>query len=62
MSSSTLNKDGRERKPGSGRTKGSVSFSYIKLNKLNKILNEDMQIPVSRVWLRNLGLEKIEKE
>ena len=60
MSKSTLNKDGQLRKPGSGRTKGSVSFSYVKLNKLNQVLTDNINVPVSRVWLRNLGIEKIE--
>tara|TARA_Y100000592_G_scaffold95363_1_gene161702 strand:+ start:1098 stop:1292 length:195 start_codon:yes stop_codon:yes gene_type:complete len=55
MRSDSLNKDGTPRKKGSGRTKGSNSFTYIPLNDLKKIVNEGVQIPVSRVWLRNLG-------
>jgi len=61
MSEPTFNNLQKKRKPGSGRTKGSVSFSYIQLDKLNEILSKNMKVPVSRVWLRNLGIEKIEK-
>ena len=60
MISESLNKDGTPRKKGSGRTKGSNSFCYIPLNDLNKMVNEGIEVPVSRVWLRNLGY-KIKK-
>ena len=55
MAQESLNKDGSPRKKGSGRTKGSNSFTYIQLNDLKKIVNEAVEVPVSRVWLRNLG-------
>jgi ABC-type lipoprotein release transport system permease subunit len=65
MNSKSLNKDGTPRKKGSGRTKGSNSFTYIPLNDLQKIFNSEISIPVSRVWLRNLGYQhtsNIEKQ
>jgi len=66
MISESLNKDGLPRKKGSGRTKGSNSFTLVPLNDLKKIINEEVPVPVSRVWLRNLGYNqqlnsKIEK-
>lgn len=63
MPQNSINKDGSPRKKGSGRTKGSNSFTYIQLNDLKKIINEAVEVPVSRVWLRNLGykINKIEK-
>jgi len=55
MSDLTINKDGSPRKRGSGRTKGSNSFEYISLDDLKRYINENTRVPVSRVWLRNLG-------
>ena len=38
-----------------------IDFSQDPIDKLNEILSKNMKVPVSRVWLRNLGIEKIEK-
>ena len=54
MKKVTRNKDGSIRKKGSGRTKGSVCFTYISLREIKKYITEDMKIPVSRVWLEQL--------
>jgi len=56
MTTYAINKDGTPRKKGSGRTKGANSFTYISLNELKKYIGSDVRIPVSRVWLRSLGL------
>ena len=55
MSTYTINKDGTPRKKGSGRTKGANSFVHMSLNDLKKYVSEDVKVPISRVWLRNLG-------
>ena len=53
----TLNKDGTIRKKGSGRKKGATSFTNITLAQLQEIVGARASIPVSRVWLENMGVE-----
>ena len=53
----TLNKDGTPRKKGSGKTKGAGCYASITWSELKNLISDDVQIPVSRVWLRNLGEE-----
>jgi hypothetical protein len=50
----TLNKDGTPRKIGSGKTKGAGCYSPISWSDLKNLISNDVQIPVSRVWLRSL--------
>ena len=63
----TLNKDGTPRKVGSGKTKGAGCYANVTWAQLKKVIGEDTQIPVSRVWINNLGFsptpiqEKIER-
>ncbi len=52
----TLNKDGKPRKIGSGKTKGAGCFAKISLEELQDLLEENDEILVSRVWLRSIGL------
>ena len=49
----TLNKDGTPRKIGSGKTKGAGCYESVLLRDLRKFLNEDDEVSVNRVWLRN---------
>ena len=64
----TLNKDGTPRKIGSGKTKGAGCYANVTWAQLKKIIREDSKIPVSRVWINNLGFtpkpiqKKIERE
>ena len=51
----TLNKDGTPRKTGSGKTKGAGCYSPVTWSELKNLISDDVQIPVSRVWLRSLG-------
>jgi hypothetical protein len=51
----TLNKDGAPRKKGSGKTKGAGCYSPITWSELKNLISDDVQIPVSRVWLRSLS-------
>jgi len=51
----TLNKDGKPRKIGSGKTKGAGCFAKIKWKQLREFIREDDDILVSRVWLRTTG-------
>lgn len=44
------------RRPGSGRTKGSVSFSTVSLSELNDVLKPDAKVLVSRRFAENLGI------
>jgi len=53
--SKTLNKDGTPRKIGSGKTKGAGCFSPTTWSALKKFIADDVEFPVSRVWLRELG-------
>jgi len=55
MSKVTLNKDGSPRKTGSGRRKGATSFVNITLAELEKFCGSATGIPVSRVWLEQMG-------
>jgi len=55
MSKVTTNKDGTPRKTGSGRRKGANSFSNISLADLEKFCGSASVIPVSRVWLEQMG-------
>ena len=58
MSKVTKNKNGTPRKTGSGRTKGATSLAKVSLGTLKEYLASDnMIIPVSRVWLRDMGIE-----
>ena len=54
----TLNKDGTPRKIGSGKTKGAGCYENITLRELRKLVNENAEVSVSRVWLRNAQDEK----
>lgn len=54
MKKVTRNKDGSLRKKGSGRTTGSVCFTYISLREIKKYITQDIKMPVSRVWLQQL--------
>ncbi len=56
MAEVTLNKDGSPRKKGSGKTKGAGCFTKIKWNELREYVGENVPIPISRVWLRSLGV------
>lgn len=51
----TLNKDGKPRKIGSGKTKGAGCFAKIKWEHLKEFIKEDDDILVGRVWLRSVG-------
>ena len=51
----TLNKDGTPRKIGSGKTKGAGCYAPVTWSELKNLISDDVQIPVSRVWLRRLG-------
>ncbi|MBT3636679.1 MAG: hypothetical protein HN531_07050 [Opitutae bacterium] len=53
--SKTLNKDGTPRKIGSGKTKGAGCFSPTTWSILKNFIADDVEFPVSRVWLRELG-------
>ena len=55
MSKVTTNKDGSPRKSGSGRKKGVKSFANITLAELEKFCGSATGIPVSRVWLEQMG-------
>lgn len=50
-----LNKDGTPRKTGSGRKKGAKSFVNITLTDLQMFCGSAAVIPVSRVWLEQMG-------
>jgi len=54
----TLNKDGTPRKIGSGKTKGAGCYENITLRELRKLVNENAEVSVSRVWLRNAQTER----
>jgi hypothetical protein len=42
-------------KPSRGRPAGSNSFVKIKLSDLAQLVGAGMQIPVSKVWMREMG-------
>jgi len=54
----TLNKDGKPRKIGSGKTKGAGCYEKITLRELRKLVNENSEVSVSRVWLRDAQEQK----
>lgn len=56
--SKTLNKDGTPRKIGSGKTKGAGCFSPTTWSVLKNYIADDVEFPISRVWLRELGALK----
>ena len=47
----------RPRKVGSGRKKGSKSFTSMAFSELSKICGQETVIPVSRVWLEKMGVK-----
>ena len=53
----TLNKDGKPRKKGSGKTRGAGCYAKIPWSDLKKFIGAEVSIPVSRVWLRNLNAD-----
>ena len=55
MKKVTLNKDGTPRKTGSGRRKGATSFVNVTIADLEKFCGSASVIPVSRVWLEQMG-------
>lgn len=55
MTNKTTNKDGTPRKTGSGRKKGAKSFVNVTLADLQKFCGAAAAIPVSRVWLEQIG-------
>ena len=57
MEKITLNKNGKPRKKGSGKTMGAGCYSKISWRELKKFVGADVAIPVSRVWLRQLGVD-----
>ena len=57
MEEVTLNKDGKPCKKGSGKTKGAGCYAKIPWRDLKKSIGADVPIPVSRVWLRQLGAD-----
>ena len=46
----------KQRKPGSGRKKGSYSFCNVTLKSMNELFGEKMKIKVSRKWAVEVGL------
>lgn len=56
MAKVTLNKDGKLRKKGSGKTKGAGCFTRVSWSQLQEYVSESIPIPISRVWLRELGV------
>ena len=44
------------KRPGSGRTKGSVSFSTATLSALNEVLKPDAKVLISRRFAEGLGI------
>ena len=49
-------KQKKQRKVGSGRKKGSVSFTQVTLEQLNDMLGSTATILVSRNWAETIGL------
>ena len=54
----TLNKDGNPRKVGSGKTKGAGCFEKTTWSVLKNFVGEEVEIPISRVWLRSVGVSE----
>lgn len=57
----TLNKDGKPRKKGSGRPKGSRSFINVKLSELKNFVGDDTFIPVRKLWLHEVAIQLMDK-
>ena len=57
MSKVTLNKDGTPRKTGSGRKRGATSFANVTIADLQQFCGNATVIPVSRVWLEQMGAD-----
>ena len=53
----TLNKSGKPRKKGSGRTSGSTSFVEVSLGELNRVLREDAIVIVGRKYAEAIRLD-----
>ena len=53
----SINKDGTPRKQGSGRPKGSSSFTTLTLQEIKQVCGNDLEkkVTVSRVWLEKEG-------
>jgi hypothetical protein len=49
-------KQAKKRKVGSGRKKGSVSFSQVTLEQLNDILGPKATVLISRKWAETVGI------
>ena len=49
-------KQAKKRKVGSGRKKGSVSFSQVTLEQLNEILGPKATVLISRKWAETVGI------
>ena len=49
-------KQTKKRKVGSGRKKGSVSFSQVTLEQLNDILGPKATVLISRKWAETVGI------
>tara|TARA_R110001592_G_scaffold341870_1_gene631238 strand:- start:1652 stop:1876 length:225 start_codon:yes stop_codon:yes gene_type:complete len=45
-----------------GRPAGSTSFVNVDMRTLNNLFNENVSIQVSRIWLKNLGIEVAESK
>ena len=50
-------KQKKQRKVGSGRKKGSVSFVQLSLEQLNEMLGPKATVLVSRKWAETVGLQ-----
>ncbi|MDG1325451.1 MAG: hypothetical protein P8P49_06765 [Opitutales bacterium] len=57
----TLNKNGTPRKIGSGKTKGAGCYADVTWADLKNVIGENTRIQVSRVWLKNIGVQEIKK-
>lgn len=53
-----MNKDGTPRKVGSGKTKGAGCFEKTTWSVLKDFVGEEVEIPISRVWLRSVGISE----
>ncbi|MAH44581.1 hypothetical protein CMI37_02070 [Candidatus Pacearchaeota archaeon] len=49
-------KQAKKRKVGSGRKKGSVSFSQVTLEQLNDMLGPKATVLISRKWAETVGI------
>ena len=57
----SYNKDGSPRKKGSGRPRGSTSFTQVRLADLERFVSKECLIPVSKKWLHNVAIELIDR-